>query len=949
MKRVVFVTIVLIGLTIGMAAAQSGTLPYKDSQLPVEQRVQDLLGRMTLEEKLWQLFMVPGQVDAERTKFRHGIFGLQFSTSAAGQGAAQQLLQYGPSGSAAQMAATINAAQRFFIEETRLGIPIIPFDEALHGLVRDGATAFPQSIALAATWDPALMEEIASAIALETRTRGIRQVLSPVVNLATDVRWGRVEESYGEDPLLSALMGAAFVRPFERSGIITTPKHFAANHGEGGRDSYPIHHNQRLLEELYLPPFKACITSGGARSLMIAYNSIDGRPCVANDWLLNHKLKGEWGFTGFVISDAGAVGGMNDLHRVSADYQESIKQAFENGLDVLFQTTVDHFPLFFSRALQGGYIDAAAIDRAVVRVLRAKFALGLFENPYVEPGEAQRCNGQASHLQLAREAARASIVLLKNRGAILPLAPDPGRIALIGPDAAAARLGGYSGPGTAPVSILAGLRARLGEERLRHVTGCRRDSPQATVISGEWLRPTLPAAANEGGSTARSGSAFRSGKAAAKIRKEPPASALHGLKAEYWDNPDLAGAPLLSRTDDRIDFNWTLFSPHPGLAQDWFGVRWSGALVPPFSGTVQIGLEGDDGFRLFIDDSLIIDNWTKGSYHRLLKPVVVHKDVPRRLRVDFCERTGSGRLKLLWDYLPASAGYPNAGDGEAAAEPRPGDAIWRSGVALRDAEGIAAAVAAAQASDIAVVCVGIEEGEANDRASLRLPGAQEELIRQVAAAGKPTVVVITGGSAVTMGDWIDSVDAVLMAWYPGEQGGHAVADVLFGDLNPAGRLPVTFPLAEGQLPLVYNHKPTGRLDYYRDLPGEPLFPFGYGLSYTEFEYSDLAVTEAGIDSFQVCFTIHNTGARSGDEVAQLYIKHPPTLLARPVLELKAFKRLHLEAGARREVTLTLARAQLEALDTELQPALLPGRYTVLIGSSSRDIRLRGALEIRARH
>ncbi|HNW60367.1 MAG TPA: glycoside hydrolase family 3 C-terminal domain-containing protein [bacterium] len=879
--------------------------PYRDAALPVETRVQDLLGRMTLEEKLWQLFMVPGDPAEGREKYRNGIFGLQFATAASGGGAAQQLLRFGSAGPAPALAERINAAQRFFIEETRLGIPIIPFDEALHGLVREGATAFPQAIGLAATWDPELMQRVAAAIARETRSRGIRQVLSPVVNVATDVRWGRVEECYGEDPLLASAMGTAFVREFESAGVITTLKHFVANHGEGGRDSYPIHHNRRLLEEVYFPPFRSCIDQGGARSLMIAYNSLDGRPCTANRDLLIRDLREAWGFRGLVVSDAGAVGGMNDLQGVSGDYEESAKAAFENGLDLLFQTTVDHFPLFFTRALQGGYIDSLVIDRAVARVLRAKFELGLFEQPYVAVEEAGRVNGMAAHRELARQAARESIVLLKNRNGLLPLSRAMGSIAVIGPEATAARLGGYSGPGNQPVSILEGLKARAGRSiQLRYARGCSREREEVAVIPERWLR-AVPDPQEQRHDAALIG----------RPQAEDETGGHSGLAAAYWPNPDFAGAPAFARFDPQIDFNWTLFSPHPALAREWFSASWRGELIAPASGTVHLGLEGNDGFRLYVNDSLVIDNWQKGSWHRLLVPLQLRRNLRYPLRVEFCERTGSGRIRLVWDY----------------------------GLANRDAEELAEAVRIARASDVALICAGIVEGEGHDRASLDLPGAQEELIRAVAATGTPVAVLLTGGSAVTMNAWIDQAGAVLTLWYPGEEGGHAVAQVLFGEYNPAGRLPITFPLSTGQLPLVYNHKPTGRLDYYHDLPGEPLFPFGHGLSYTRFAYSDLELIRRGGDTVAVRFTLRNSGNRAGDEVVQLYSRRPRSILARPVLALKHFKRLHLEAGEQRRVEMLLAARDFRELNEVLEPVLEPGAVEIMVGASAADIRLRGRL------
>jgi beta-glucosidase len=352
---------------------------------------------MTREEKFWQLFMIPGDLDDASHDYSHGIFGLQISPVGSARADA-----------ARRHAERINTIQRYFADRTRLGIPIIPFEEALHGFVREGATAFPQAIALAATWDTALMGRVAGAIARETRSRGVRQILSPVINIANDVRWGRVEETYGEDPYLTSVMGQAFIAPFERAGVIATPKHFIANVGEGGRDSYPIDHNERTLEELFYPPFRDAIHKAGARSVMTAYNSVDGSPATQNRALLNGKVKGDWGFEGFVISDAAATGGATVLHHTEASTATAARDALNAGLDVIFQSSwPQHRP--YLDAFQRGLIVDSVVDAAVARVLRTKLELGLFENAYVNPDSAAHWNGHASHRALALEAARASI------------------------------------------------------------------------------------------------------------------------------------------------------------------------------------------------------------------------------------------------------------------------------------------------------------------------------------------------------------------------------------------------------------------------------------------------------------------------------------------------------------------------------------------------------------
>jgi beta-glucosidase len=365
--------------------AQTPQPPYRDARLPVEQRVKDLLTRMTPVEKFWELFMIPDDFDDPTHDFSHGVFGLQIPA---------------PGANARAHAEHINRIQRYFTRETRLGIPIIPFDEALHGLVREGATAFPQAIGLAASWDTALMGRVASVIAREARSRGIRQVLSPVVNIASDVRWGRVEETYGEDPLLASLMGRAFVAAFERMGVVTTPKHLVANVGEGGRDSYPIGLSRRTLEEYFLPPFKAAIDQG-ARSIMTAYNSVDGSPATQNHWLLTETLKREWGFRGYVISDAAATGGATVLHRTEPSTTAAAQHALESGLDVIFQSSWEQHRPYWD-AFQRGLIPAELIDSAVARVLRVKFELGLFENPLVDADSAVYWNGHPGHRALAR-------------------------------------------------------------------------------------------------------------------------------------------------------------------------------------------------------------------------------------------------------------------------------------------------------------------------------------------------------------------------------------------------------------------------------------------------------------------------------------------------------------------------------------------------------------------
>ncbi|WP_232829216.1 glycoside hydrolase family 3 N-terminal domain-containing protein [Aureibaculum luteum] len=865
--------------------------PYKNSKLSVEERVSDLLSRMTLEEKFWQMFMIPGDLSDGKEKYKHGVFGFQVSSKGKKDNIAEQMMDYGSSGSAEQMANKINEIQHYFLDETRLGIPIIPFNEALHGLARDGATTFPQAIALAATWDTTLVSDVARAITKETKTRGIRQILSPVLNIARDVRWGRTEETYGEDPYLTSQMGLSFISQFEKEGVITTPKHFVANVGAGGRDSYPISFNERLLEEIYFPAFKTVFQKGGARSVMTSYNSLDGTPCTSNEWLLRKKLKEEWGFKGFVISDAGATGGANVLHFTAKNYAEATEDAVEAGLDVMFQTSYNHYPLFWE-AYKTGMVDIHAIDEAVSRILTAKFELGLFENPYVDAKEAAKWNGHKNHRELAKIAAYKSMVLLKNENEILPINKSTKKVALIGYDVKAGRLGGYSGPGNNIISMYDGVVNKIGKDHVLYAPGVSLKAEKHKAIPSDYLSTT-----DEKGNIS------------------------NGLKGAYFDNIKLSGTPKVERIDKQIKFGWTLFSPHEDLPYDWFSVRWTGKLKAPKTGDFNIGIEGNDGYRLYLDGKLIIDNWQKQSYNSITKAFSFEKGKEYDIKIEFYESAGNAKFNLVWDAFVENK--------------------WE--------QQIVDAVDIAKKSEVAVVVAGIHEGEFQDRALLALPGHQEELIKAVVATGKPTVVVLVGGSAITMANWKQDVDGILMAWYSGENGGNGFADILFGDENPAGRLPITFPVDEAQCPLYYNNKPTGRGDNYHNLTGQPLFPFGFGLSYTSFEYSDLKFSKNNIqpeDSVNITCTVKNVGKTNGDEVVQLYIRDELASVARPIKELKGFQRISLKAGEDQKVTFQLGPEELSMLDKDLKRLVESGDFRIMIGASSKDIRLRGILNVK---
>ncbi len=862
---------------------------YKDAKQPIEKRVQDLLERMTPEEKFWQCFMIPGDLDhVTKDQYKHGIFGLQVSAGSLGGGASGQLLKYNASEDAEKLTRKINAIQKYFVEESRLGIPIIPFDEALHGLVREGATVFPQAIGLAATFDTVVMHQVASAIAQESRLRGIRQILTPVVNLANDVRWGRTEETYGEDPYLSSLMGLAFVSAFEKLGIVTTPKHFLANVGEGGRDSYPIHWSKRYLEETHLRPFKTAFSQGGSRSVMTSYNLIDGRPATANQWLLTEKLKKEWQFKGFIISDASSVGGPTVLHRTASDYADASAQAINAGLDVIFQTEYDHYKLF-SPPFYDGRISQQRIDDAVSRVLRIKFELGLFENPYVSQAQTHQLIHKIQHKPIAQKAAEESFVLLQNKNHTLPISHQYKKILVVGTEATEARLGGYSGPGNKKTSILEGLNHYVKDKNIEIIysKGISRNTKPLDIVPSEFLT--------------------FDGK--------------RGLHATYFTNSNLKGQSAFTRQDPQIDFSWTLGSPNNNkLESDQYSVRWSGQIKGPASGKYQIGLKGNDGFRLFLNNRLVIDNWEKTSFSTILTEIIFEKDKLYPIVVEFNEQRGNAHIELVWNY-----GIPNY------------EKDFQDALEL------------AKQTDYIIVTAGIHEGEFQDRAFLNLEGNQEAFIHALEELNKPVTTLLVGGSAIKTTDWKDKVGAILNIWYPGEEGGHAVARTLFGEVNPSGKLPITYPIEEGQLPLTYNHYPTGRGDDYHHLSGEPLYPFGFGLSYTNFELTDINVpknTYQRNDTISLRVKVANTGTRDGSEVVQLYTRDLLSNQARPVIELKKFQKVYLKAGEEKIIVFDLPVSELAFLNEKMMWEVEPGDFRIMVGNSSKNLPLKTTVTVK---
>lgn len=847
-----------------------GQLPlYKDRTQPVEARVKDLLSQMTTAEKIAQL-----RSDADPKVYEPAL-----KTTGFGFFAIYPLRGLTPT----ELAIKMNDLQKM-AATSRLGIPLMPYEEALHGLIDKGHTSFPQAIALAASWDPDYVHQVAQAIADETRAQGVRQVLSPVINVCRDPRWGRMEETYGEDPLMNARMGVAFVTAFENSGVATTPKHFVANLWDGGRDSNSVNISQRQLFDIYLKPFEAVFKEGGSRSVMCSYNAVNGIPCASDPWLLTDLLRKQWGFRGYVVSDWGAASNVLGAFHQAGNAEDAAALNLNAGMDSE-APSVYIFGKPLEDAIRDGKITGATLDESVSRILRVKFELGLFDDNQVDPAKAAALAVSPEHKAVAAESARRAMVLLKNEGNVLPLSKSIKRIAVFGDLASGpVPLGGYSGAPGITKTILQGLKDAA--------PGTQFDFVEGSAVNSSGMLPAIPATS----------------------LSTPDGKP--GVKAEYWSNPDMKGSPALSRTDAKINFDWGQGSPDPSLPVDNFSARWTGTINPPKSGAYIISASSDDGMRVFIGGKLIVDNWGDHGASAVTGTVHLTSGTPTEFKVEYFEHGGDAVAKVGWKL---------AGERDVLGEK------------VR---------AASSAADASVIFVGIREGEGQDRAFLKLPGNQEGVIAAAAESGKPVVVVLVAGSAVTMEGWIDKVPAILDAWYPGEEGADAIAATLFGDNNPGGKLPMTFPKTVGQCPLYYNFEPSGRGYDYVDIPGKPLFPFGYGLSYTNFTYSNL-VTKGEANQVTVTCDVENTGARAGDEVVQLYTHQEVSSVIAPVKQLNGFRRISLKPGEKKTVTFNLGFDQLSMWNAKMQRVVEPGEFQIMIGSSSDDIRLKKLIQVRS--
>jgi beta-glucosidase len=832
-------------------AAKDATPDYLNPRLPIGQRVDDLVGRMTLEEKVSQMMNKAAAIE-------------------------------------------------------RLGVPAYDWwNEALHGVAYAGnATVFPQAIGLGATWDEELIHSVADAVSTEARAKyndAVRRDFrkrfygltfwSPNINIFRDPRWGRGQETYGEDPYLTSRLGVAFVRGMQGDDprylkTIATPKHYAVHSGpESLRHTFDARPPERDLQDTYLPAFRAAIVEGKAGSVMCAYNRLNGEPLCASPRMLKEILRGTWGFGGYVVSDCDAVADIYRKHNFRKTQEEGVAVAVKTGTDLTCGYEYRALPA----AVKQGLITEAEIDTAVKRLFEARFRLGLFDPPESVPYARipLEANDSPAHRELSARAARESIVLLKNEKNTLPLKRDVKTVAVIGPNADSLEvlLGNYNGIPSGWVTPLEGIRRKVS-------AGTRVLDALGTTLTGEAILPVPPSALYTNAD-----------------------KTTQGLKGEYFDNKDLQGSPVVTRTDAQINFDWYTNAPVPQLPTDKFSARWTGYFVPPSSGTYQLGARADDAVRVFLDDKPLVENWRDGSAKTFTKAVELEGGRAYKIRVEYYDNYANAGAKLVW-------GPP------ALNESLREDALKKA----RAADVVVLALGLAPSLEGEEMDVKVKGFSGGDRTDLNLPDAQEELLKAVVATGKPVVLVLVNGSALAV-NWAQSnVAAIVEAWYPGEEGGTALADVLFGDYNPAGRLPVTFYKSSDDLPPFEDYRMEGKT--YRYFKGEPLYPFGYGLSYTRFKYDNLKLGSkryATSRNVQLSVDVRNVGEREGDEVVQLYLTDVAASSPVPVRALKGLRRIHLKPGERMRVSFTLTPRDLTLVDERGRRLLEPGEFRVTVG------------------
>ena len=865
---------------------------YKDPNAPIEKRISNLLDLMTLEEKAAQMDMLSAPdilVDTDtydEEKVLHFIDSMNIGS----------IHDFYP-----KTAKIANELQRRSIENTRLGIPLLFIEEGLHGYVGNGSTTFPVSLASASSWDTTLVYNIGRAIGTEARAHGVHFLLCPNLDLGREARWGRIEETFGEDVYLASRMGVSMVKGMQgndlkdNNTVVAEPKHFGI-HGipEGGSNTAPVFIGEREARSTHLYVFEKAVREGKARGIMAAYHDIDGVPCISNHWLLTEVLRDEWGFDGMVVTDLGAIRRLLTPHYTAADPKDATAQAVNAGLDMQFYD----FPYaVFQQAVVDGVKDGSisrkALDRAVSAILRIKFELGLFDNPYTDESLIGKVFHNDKHQQLALEAGRKSIVLLKNENNALPLDKNIKRIALLGNLANTSSVGGYSPKGAKGETVYEALTKRFGKDI------------EITYIQGE-----VPNRFTDIPNSVLSNS------------KEPGKI---GLYAEYFNNIEFSGAPSYTAVEPDLSNTWWNLSPAPGVQVDNFSIRWSGYITAPNTGTYEFSLSSDDYSRLYINNNLVIDNWG-GENGRRNKSASVQLagEQPTSIRLEYAELDENASVSLR----------------------------WRLAGSIDDSDYYRRMTQRAANADAVIVVLGEtnqEVGEGKDRQNLNMHDADKKMLEAAAKSGKPVITVMLNGRPLVTTPVADHSEAILEAWYPGELGGSAVVDILFGDYNPSAKLVVSIPKYQGQTPVYYSKKPSSP-GSYTDGDDIPLYPFGHGLSYTEFSYNNLKITpEHPVikNPINVSLEITNTGKVDGTETVQLYVRDVVASVATPVKALKGFAQVYLKAGETKTVTIpVIPEEHLWLINLDMKRVVEPGEFEFMVGSSSSDIRMKQTIELK---
>jgi beta-glucosidase len=807
-------------------------MPYKNTNLTVEERVKDLLTRLTLKEKI-------------------DLLG--------GTGFATKPID-------------------------RLGIPELRMADGPVGVRWGESTAFPVSIAMAATWDPVLINRIGSAIGRETKGKARHVILGPCVNIARLPMGGRNFESFGEDPYLVSRMTVNYITGVQSEGVAATVKHFAANNQEHERMFVDVLVGERALNEIYFPAFKAAVTEANVFCVMSSYNKVNNHFASENDDLLINKLKKEWEFNGLVMSDWGAVHSSTPTIKGGLDL-EMPHGKFMNQESIL-------------SALDKGEINLVTIDKKVERILRVIIKLGLLDSEVWK--ENDKLVNSPDNRKIAYETSLASIVLLKNENNLLPLQKDKvKRIGVIGPSAKIARTGGGGSSLVSPikpVSPLEGIKNKLGKNiNIEFAEGVRLDGDEK-AISSEFL--------------------FTDEK-----------MKTHGLIAEYFSNMNFTGEPQIKRVDKELDFWWHGGSPGKDIGEDNFTVRWTGYIKAPLTGDYEIAIASDDGVRFYLDDKLLINDWYNRGVSTSKANVSLDQNKIYKIKIEYYENGGDAVCVLGWN--------------------TPNEDLMMD------------AVDVAKNSDVVILFVGTSnnyETEGRDKDNLMLPNNQDELIRKISEINKNVVVVLSTGSPVLMNNWIDNVHSVVQMWFAGSEGGNAIADILIGNYNPSGKLPITFPRSWEDSSPFNSYKSFSGTTYYSDdiyvgyrhfdkYGIEPLFPFGFGLSYTTFEYSNLSIASDD-DELKINFVIENTGNKKGEEVCQLYIGAKNSKIDRPEKELKSFSKIFLAPGEKKQIEMRIPKSSLAYFNSQTSSWELDGNnYLFMVGSSSRNIILKKELYV----